>query len=146
MFTREVQFKLNSLLKIALDDATAGLLMKAFLRAREEKDAIKAREKAALEPVQETLDYIEGLLLQKMQEQGVDNFKNADGTAYQSVTTRYKVEDWDAMLAWAMKNNMTDVLVHNVAKSAVDDFVEENNALPPGVSRHAHTNVRVRRS
>ena len=58
-----------------------------------EKAALAARQSEEMKPITEKLDKLEMWLLAKMNQEGVENFKTANGTAYQSRLTSVKMED-----------------------------------------------------
>ena len=91
-------------------------------------------------------DKIEGVLMAHFNENGVDRVGCASGTAYKTIRTSAVVADWDTVLNFIKDKDAWEMLEHRVSKKAVEEYVSENEALPPGVNVTREAVVNVRRS
>lgn len=121
-------------------------LIETYVALRDKKAQMKAEYEASVAPIQQALDRAEAELLRAMQEQGTTALKTPFGTAYQSKRTSATVADWDQLLSYVQQNSLWTMLERRVNKTAVDEFVEANNDLPPGVNYRTELTVGVRRS
>lgn len=121
-------------------------LIYGYIKLRDQQAQLKAKHDAEMAPLKTMMERIETRLLATMQEQGTDTFSvRGVGTAYKSTTTKANVADWDSLLGYIRTNGLWQLLERRVAKSAVDEFVQVNNDLPPGVNYSTSVAVNVRR-
>jgi len=121
-------------MSISIDEAT-----KLYLSLRDEKERIEKEAKLAIRPILDKMGKIEEWFLIRGEQEGVDNWKTPFGTPYFSQATNVSVADWDEVLDYVKNNDAYEILTHGVNKSAVREFLEKNDELPPGVN---YTSVR----
>jgi hypothetical protein len=117
-----------------VDDAT-----KIYLSLRDEKDRIEAEAKKAKRAITEKMEVIEQWFLLKGDNEGVESWKTPFGTPYFAEASNASVGDWDEVLDYVKNNDAYEILTHGVNKSAIREFLEKNDELPPGVN---YTTVR----
>lgn len=120
-------------------------LVASYRNVRERKDEIAKRHEQELAPVNEALRAIEARLLAMFTEAGLSNVKTAHGTAYTSTRRSYTVEDPSALRDFIEGNNLPELLETRVSKSAVDQYLEAGNALPPGIKVSQQVTINVRK-
>lgn len=118
----------------------------AYVKLRDEKDALKKEQSASLAPFNEKLKKLEGWLLKQMQAQGAKSVATPHGTCYQAKRTSAKIEDWDSIFGYVKENELWHFLERRVSKAALEEYLEANEELPPGVSMSHEVVVNVRRS
>lgn len=91
------------------------------------------------------MDRIEMYIKDKADELGVDSFKTEGGTAYRSVKTRYKVQNWDDFLEWMKATGNFQCLEKRAAKNAVKEIHDETTEIPPGLGYDVEIGFDVRR-
>ncbi len=91
------------------------------------------------------MNRIQVFIQMKANELGVDSFKTAAGTAYRSVKTQYRTEDWEAFLNWLKETGNFQCIERRPAKLAVKEIHDESGVLPPGLSHHVEVEFDVRR-
>lgn len=123
-----------------------GKLVEGYIRLRDQKAELKAKHEQEMAPIQAMLDKIEVHLMSQMQEQGVESYRAAGGTAYMSTRTSATVADWDGLLGFIKTHGLWQMLERRVNKTAVDEYAAVNKDLPPGVNYRQETVVNVRRS
>jgi hypothetical protein len=116
-----------------------------YIGLRDEKDKIEADAKARVEKLAEQMRIIEGWLHQQMQTLGVESFKTEYGTAFVKMTDFCGVQDWNLTLQYIQENQAWNLLNKAVNKTAVKEFIAENQVPPPGVNYGMKQEVQVRR-
>lgn len=124
---------------------TVDKVVKAYIKLRNEKDAIMEKAKQECEEISANLDKLELWLRERSVEQGVDSFKTPHGTAFIVEKDYASVSDWPALLAWVRENEAFDVLTRGVSKTVVREYIQENNTQPPGVNYGVKREVQVRK-
>jgi hypothetical protein len=121
-------------------------IISKYIQLRDKKAQMKAEYEGAVAPIQAALDKAEAAMLTVMQQQGVESFRTDAGTVYQSTRTSASVADWDSAFGFIQANNLWNMLEKRVSKSAVDEYVAQNNDLPPGINYRSEITVGVRRA
>lgn len=116
-----------------------------FVALRDKIRKLDADHKEQMAPFREALDELNGLMLNHLNEVGADNVKTASGTVYKSSRKTAPIADRSAFWEYVQSNENFDLLDWKANVTAVGDFVEEHNSLPPGVSFNVHQTVGVRR-
>ena len=108
---------------------------------------IQDRFDAELKPYMDAMGTINQALLVELQNQGLQNFKCDDGTAYLSSIMGVKVADREQFLGFLIENRAWDMLDAGALKKPVRDWLDENNGTPPpGITVEFTTKCNVRRS
>lgn len=121
-------------------------LVAKYLKLREVKTRLSNDYKAKVAKVDDVMDKIEGAILAQFNELGVESARTSAGTAYRQVRTSTTVADWDAVLHFIQENELYNMLERRVNKTAVEEYVAENGALPPGVNLRQEVVINVRTS
>lgn len=118
----------------------------ATIKVRDEIDAVKKVQKEALAPLNLKLEKLEAYLQLQLTTLGTTSFAaKGVGTAYLQNCVGVTVRDWDATLAWIKETGLWEMLEKRVSKTVVQEFMESQNAVPPGVEVRTDVEVRVRR-
>jgi hypothetical protein len=126
--------------------ANADDLVDGFIKLRNKKRQIEERHKAELKPIREMQERLEIAMLMLLNGDGAESIRTQHGTVYKITRTRTKVENWDEILDYIMQNNLEHMLEKRVSKSAIEEFLEANGSLPPGVSLEKDITVGVRKA
>jgi hypothetical protein len=121
-------------------------LIENYVRLRDKKKTIEDRHKEELAPFKQTMEQIEGWLLEALNQAQVDSMKGRHGTAYKTLRTSAVVRDWTATLAFIRDNGLWDLLEARVSKLAAQAIIEETNKPIPGVETSSEVVVNVRRA
>jgi hypothetical protein len=116
-----------------------------YIDLRDQKAKIAADAKAQTEGIDAQLKIIEGWLHQKLHELGTESFKTEFGTAYLTKTDFCGVADWNLVLQYIQENQAWNLLNKAVNKTAVKEYLNENQVPPPGVNYGVKEEVQVRR-
>jgi hypothetical protein len=118
--------------------------VEVYIRLRDRRTARKKAfdaEDASDKSFQEKID---AQLMTHLNANGIDRVGCESGTVYKSVRTSATVADWELTLKFIQDKAAWDLLERRVSKKAIEEYVNENESLPPGVniSREAVINVR----
>lgn len=120
-------------------------LTRAYILLRDVK---KLREKEFKEKLEteilSKMRTIEGLLEKHMLESGLESLPTKYGTPYKSVVTTVSVVDWDEARDFIESNNLQHWYVKKLAKEGVQEYIEQYDEVPPGVTINRRTNINVR--
>ena len=117
----------------------------AYIKLRDSKEKIKRRHSDELAPINDAMYKLEMWLQNHLQEEGVESFKTANGTAFLQTNTSATVRDWEATLEFIKENDEWSFLEARVNKTAVKDYTESTGEVPPGVDLKQTIVTRVRR-
>lgn len=126
-----------------LDDVS---LLKVFIGLRDKR----AKRKAAFTnddlDDRTKQDRIENEFLSRFNDRGIDNVSaRGVGTAFRNVRASATVGDWDSLLAHIQENDAWEMLERRVNKTAVQQFRDEHEDLPPGVNWSETQTINFRR-
>lgn len=116
-----------------------------YISLRDEKKTIQDRHKEELAPINEKMQKIENALLKRLHEDGAKNIATDVGTVYISNVTKARVEDWQEFKEYALEHDLFDMMEHRVSKAAVEEFIEANGEVPPGLAISTETFARIKR-
>jgi hypothetical protein len=121
-------------------------LVAMYIQLRDKKAEYKAEYEAKVAKIEENLDKIEAKLLQVFEESGMDSVKTEAGTAYKSTRVSVTTGDKDAVMEFVRTNDEWPLLEVRPSKSAIEQYREQHDDLPPGINWRAEQVVNIRRS
>lgn len=122
-------------------------LLKFFIALRDRRAKRKAAYQDEDEGDRTKQDKIEAEVLRRFNERGIDNVSaRGVGTAYKSTRSSATIGDWDAFLDHVQTNEAWELLERRANKSAVEQFKDANEDLPPGINWSETQTVNFRRS
>lgn len=113
------------------------------------RDKIKEADDAHKKKTQNARDHLEKLnskLLERLNDVGGESVKTQSGTVYRSTKRSASIQDGDAFRRFVIGGDYFDLVDWRANANAIDDFIKENDAPPPGVNFTQHFVVGVRRS
>lgn len=117
-----------------------------YIRGRDLLEALKKQHRAEEARVQTVLDKLEAGFLEALNSQGLQHIASPQGTIYKSERVSATVADWPLLLDWIRQQNAWDFLERRVSKAAVEQGLQDNGSLPPGVNLSRAFIVNVRRA
>ena len=121
-------------------------LLKAYVKMRDKRSQIKREFDETDGALRKKMGLVEAELLKMLNAAGSDSLKvNGVGQAYLGKKVTVKATDWDALWTYILENKQIDLLQKRVASRAVQEFVETEGELPPGVDMSTERVVNVRR-
>jgi hypothetical protein len=128
-------------------DITVDKMVKAYIKMRDHRSAIKAQYEDEDSQIKEQMEAIENELLELCKTTGTDGLKTQFGTVSRSIKTRYDATDWESMHRFVLENSAPDLLERRIAQRAMREFIENNPELmPPGLNVTSQYAVTVTRS
>ena len=121
-------------------------LIAEFIRLRDEISEKKAEYKAIEDALKTRQAQIQGELQQVMGQLGVDSLKTPAGTAYLTEKVSVLTSDKLAFLEYIRQNEAWDLLDIRGSKTAIQEYMLENNNVPPGIELSRFQDVSIRRS
>jgi hypothetical protein len=112
------------------------------------RDLIAAKDKAhkeAMEPYRTALEDLNGVLLGHLDTVGVDNAKTESGTVYKTAKDSVTIADMTAFWDYVTENQEFDLIDKKANVTAVKEFLDKNQSLPPGLNLTSRNVVGVRR-
>lgn len=141
----EKQMKPDDIVK-APEHPPVDKLVKAFVKIRDKRDALRKEAEEKENELEMQLDLIRSELLEICKETGTSSLKTAHGTVVRSVKTRYWSNDWEAMHDFIKENDALDLLEHRIHQSNMKQFLEEHpDKLPKGLNSDSSYEISVRR-
>lgn len=124
---------------------TADQITATYIQLRDRKKALEQKHKDELRPLNDAMDQLEIVALQHLQGNQMKSMATESGTAFITTRRSYKIEDREAFRSWCEANGRTDFLEARPAKTAIDEYIEAGNALPPGLGTSADVAVQFRK-
>lgn len=127
--------------------ASAGDVIAAYLKLREQKAKMAERHQEEMAPLNENQTKLETFMLALLNKANVDSmaFKGV-GTMFKKEHTSVTAEEWDATLQWIRDKEAWEFLERRVSKTVVMEYAETHGEYPPGLKVTNTTVVQVRKS
>ena len=113
------------------------------------RDRIKEADDAHKSKLKDAKDHLEKLnntLLARLNDVGGESVKTSHGTVYRTTRRTASIADGDAFRQFVISNEAFDLVDWKANANAVDDFIKQETAPPPGVNFTTAFTVGVRRS
>lgn len=120
-------------------------IIQKYIAIRDKVASITEAHEAALKPYADALVTLEGLMMNHLAENGLDNVKSEFGTAFKKTGTRVRVADRAAFDAFVVEQDSLSWFTNAVSKEKIVEYVKENNCAPPGVDVTYITDVQFNR-
>ena len=117
-----------------------------YIELRDELAELKAEFKAAEEIRKNEMALIEASLKDLMGNLGMESVRTEVGTAYLKEATFVSTSDKTAFLDYIRENERWDLLDIRGSKSNIQDYMLEENDLPPGIEVRRELTVGFRRA
>lgn len=121
-------------------------LIGKYVELRDKKAELKAAytEKAA--KIDTVLAKIEGKLLETFDQSGTESVRTEFGTAYKSTVVSCTTADKGAFLKFVQDNDAWPLLDARPLKSAIIEYKDQHQDIPPGLNWRSEIVVNVRRT
>ena len=122
-------------------------LISAYIQLRDRRAQRKAAFEADDNPDKGFMDKIEAKLLARLNDAGLTSFScRGVGTAYTKMKTSITAADKQVYLDFIKKQELWHLLEIRPMKTAVEEYLEQNQELPPGVNMRREIAVHVERN
>lgn len=124
---------------------TPAELVEAYIKLRDKKEAAQEEFKKSLESTNQVMEMLESLLLQKLNDMGVDSLTaKGVGTVYRNSKDTATVEDKQAFREYIEETNDLTVLDLKANKTVARDRANSGTPIP-GVKFSSTVTVGIRR-
>lgn len=125
---------------------TISSLIHKYIQLRDKMKEIEDVHKKYLEPYANVMAQVEGLLMNALNQAGVDSMKADTGTVFKSTQTSVSVSRWQETFAFIREHELWDLFEARVNKTAAIAVIQETGKPIPGVKVTQAEVLRVRRS
>ena len=125
---------------------TTDVLIEKYIQLRDKKTQMKSEFEAKLAPIEEAMQKIEAHIMKTLNELGSDRIGGATGVAFKSTQNSATVADKELFRQFVLANDRWELADIRAAKTAIKEYIDENDDLPPGINWHSETVIRVNRS
>lgn len=121
-------------------------LVSQYIRLRDKIKEVEDAHKEKLKNAKEHLDSLNNTLLDRLNQLGGESVKTQHGTVYRTTRRSASITDGDTFRQFVIANEAFDLVDWRANAIAVDDFIKDQNAPPPGVNFSTTYTVGVRRA
>lgn len=121
-------------------------LVDQYVRLRDKIKEVEDAHKEKLKNAKEHLETLNNTLLERLNKLGGESVKTKHGTVYRTTKRSASIVDGDTFRQFVIGNEAFDLVDWRANANAVDDFIKDQKAPPPGVNFSTHYTVGVRRS
>lgn len=131
-----------------LNEAPDDVLVKAYVALRDERALRKKQFEQEDGEYKAKMEKIEGIFLARFATSGHESVRTTFGTAFKQLKTSATVADKDAYVSWILDDPSERLVFLDARcnKTAVTQFKEAENDLPPGVNWREEYAIGIRRS
>lgn len=121
-------------------------LVAQFVKLRDSLKAADDAHKAKTKEAREYKEQLEAKLLARLNEIGGNAVKTDHGTVHRTTKKTASIADGDAFRKFVQSQKLFDLVDWRANALAVEDYINEHHAPPPGVNYSKTYTVGVRRS
>ncbi len=121
-------------------------LIAKYIQLRDKKAELKAAYDAKANAIQDAIDKLDNHFLKELSASGADRIGTPSGVVFKSTRNTANVADKELFREFLLKTGEWALADLRVAKTAVAEFIAENDDLPPGINWRSETVVRVNRA
>lgn len=114
--------------------------LRALIKSEDDAHKEKMKEK------RDTLDELNNLLLSHLDKVQADSVRTKAGTVYRTAKRSASTADFAAFWNFVVKHEFWDLVDRKPNVTAVSEYLEEHQALPPGVNLNSTFVVGVRKA
>lgn len=128
-----------------MDNVNVEAIVGAYINLRDEINAIQTKADTAKAELESKKQRLEDELRKVLQSTGGSSISCPVGTVFVKEQTSAKVDDWQVLVEHIKTTGNFQLLNHAVNKTAVKEYLDSNECLPPGVSFNRRLDIQVRR-
>ena len=119
--------------------------LQQYITLRDKIKALDEEHSEKMKPFREKLFDLNVEMLERLREAGATSMATPHGTVYESTRTTASVADPDAFMSFVEETGLLELVERRANMTAVRDYVEEHEELPPGVNLNTVVTAGVRR-
>lgn len=121
------------------------VLIEKYIQLRDKKAQMKQEFDSKVAPVDEAMAKIEAHMMKVLNEAGADRIGGATGVAFKSTVNSATVADKEMFRQFCLDKGLWELADIRASKTAIKDYIEQNEDLPPGINWRTETVVRINR-
>ena len=122
-------------------------LVKKYLELRAWLEADAKASDARREPYEKAMATIEGVIHKHLDDNGLDNIKTPDGTAFKKSGTRVQMADRASFIEFIRQQpDGLDYFTNSVSKEKILEYVKQHETAPPGINYVKFIEVQFRKA
>ena len=129
-----------------MTSTTPAFVIARYVELRDELASIKADYKAKEEEIKNKMFEIESILKGVMTDLGMESIRTNAGTAYLKESVFVNTSDKSAFFDYCKENDRWDLLDIRGSKLSIQEFVSENQEVPPGIDLRRELTIGIRRA
>ena len=129
---------------IADTDVTMDRLAKIYIKMRDKLATLAKEFETAEAAIKEQQAEVASAMKEILHKAGGESMRTSHGTVAVKTSTRYYVQDWEAMAQFILDNNAVFLLEKRVAQKNMSEFLEANpGTVPPSLNTMSEVTVSV---
>ena len=120
-------------------------LIEKYIALRDRKTQLNAELKAKLEPIDGAMAKIEAYFMTLLNKSGNDRIGGPTGVAFKSTVNSATVADKELFRKFVQDNNAWELADVRAQKTAIKEYIDTNEDLPPGINWRTETVIRINR-
>lgn len=116
-----------------------------YVALRDKIKELDDQHKESMKQYRDMLEQLGNILLSHLQSVNAESIKSAAGTFFRTTKKTASLEDAEAFMRFVIANNSFEMLDRKANVKAIEDYLEANKVLPPGVKFSQRVEVNVRR-
>lgn len=124
---------------------SADQLIDRYIKLRDRVAELKKQHEAEVSPLKEAMERIERHFLSELNEKGANSFGTPTGVVFKSTVNSATVADKELFREYLIRTGEWGLADLRAAKTAVKEYVETKEDLPPGINWRSETVVRINR-
>lgn len=120
-------------------------IINGYLKLREKRAALKKAFTEEDDKLKAQSDKLRAFLMDHMDKNGATQLASDSGTAYKKRIFKPRCTGWVDLWDWLAENRRFDMLEKRLSAKAIEEYAEETDDLPPGVTAEVEYDVVIRR-
>lgn len=120
-------------------------LVSQYIELRDKKSQVTAETKELVGKLDMKLDSLEVEILQQLNANGLESARTKAGTAYKKTSRFTNVAQWNDFFPWVQETGNWHMLTKAANKTAVLEYLDESEELPPGINLVSKIEVYINR-
>lgn len=121
-------------------------IVERYVKLRDRKTQLKAAYEASVADINTAMARLENAIQATLDKQGVEAVRTEHGTAFKSTSTSATVADKAAFKEYLQETGNWELADIRAGKTAIEQFRQENDDLPPGINWRQAITIGVRRA
>lgn len=121
-------------------------VINGILKLKEKRKALKKTYEEADEKLKTDTETLEKYLKDVMRTVGTSQLKCPEGIAFMDKRIVYNCKDWGVFLEWARKQGNESFLQKRLSHGVIQEFVDQNKIIPPGLEAITLHEINVRKN